>query len=101
MILDDPEQEIQTALDFLVELGGEEYRHSFEDMIASLDEALGFSIRADLLPLLGPQITLSVDLPPIDYAMLALSTPSHEALTAALEMSPGTVKSCDSGVCLP
>ena len=84
MILEDPEQEVQAALDFLGELGGAEYRDGVDDALGQLNEALGFSLQRDLLPLLGPQITLAVDLPPIDYAMLVLAAPSHEALTAVL-----------------
>jgi hypothetical protein len=84
LIVEDPEQEVQAALDFLGELGGEEYRQAVADTLAGLNEALGASVQTDLLPLLGPQITLAVDLPPIDFAMLALSTPSHESLTAVL-----------------
>ena len=84
MILEDPEREVQAALDLLGELGGFEYRDGVDDALGRLNEALGFSIQRDLLPLLGPQITLSVDLPPIDYAMLVLAAPSHEALTVVL-----------------
>ena len=84
MILEDPQQEVQAALELLGELGGDEYRAGVNDALRRWDEALGFSIQRDLLPLLGPQITLAIDLPPIDYAMLALAAPSNETLTAVL-----------------
>jgi hypothetical protein len=84
IVLDDPEQEVEAILAFLAELGGEQTRQGLDRSLAQLDEGLGSSIRHKLLPLLGPQLTVAVDLPPIDYAILTLASPSHEALTAVL-----------------
>jgi hypothetical protein len=52
--------------------------------LASMDQAWARALRAELLPCLGPEITISVDFPPIDEAVSALQFSEAEALATLL-----------------
>ncbi|NOZ93466.1 MAG: hypothetical protein GXP47_01850 [Acidobacteria bacterium] len=52
--------------------------------MAQADQKLGVDLRDDLLARLGPQVAISVDLPPIDSAAAALMGGSPEAVSSLL-----------------
>ena len=53
--------------------------------LAGIDNALASMFENEILPFLGPEIVLAVDLPPIDEAVSALGYPRGKALTAFLD----------------
>ena len=52
--------------------------------LAGVDRELAEMLRIDLLPLVGPEVVLSVDFPPIDEAVAALQFSQREAMATFL-----------------
>ncbi len=53
--------------------------------LTGVGKALASTFESEVLPCLGPEIVLAVDLPPIDEAVSALQYPKGEALAAFLD----------------
>jgi hypothetical protein len=52
--------------------------------LASMDQAWAQALRTELLPCIGPELTIAVDFPPIDEAVSALQFSEGEALATLL-----------------
>ncbi len=59
-------------------------RAELEEGLAELDARLGLSLRDDLLAHLGPELALSVDLPPVDSAVAAVMTQAPGSVATVL-----------------
>lgn len=63
----------------------EDAKQEMEQGLASMDEALGFSLRDDFLAYLGPEVAFSVDFPPIDNAVGAVMAGTPEGIAGTID----------------
>ena len=70
----------QALLDLYHRFASEPGKNRAKRAVAGVDKALASMFESEVLPYLGPEIVLAVDLPPIDEAVAALQYPKGQAL---------------------
>jgi hypothetical protein len=89
MWLEDPEGGFQTLAGLFERFSVESVEQDSAPALGGLDPELAAWLRAELLPRIGPELTLALDLPPIDEAVAALQISRDDALSALLRGAAG------------
>jgi hypothetical protein len=82
--VEDPLQSWEGLLDLSGRLGDAETRRKVANALEELSRRSGIALDTELLAQLGPQIALSLDLPPIDQAAIALQAGQPGAMPNVL-----------------
>jgi len=84
MLLEDPEGGFQTLAGLFERLSVESVEPKSASPLGGLNPELAALLRTELLPRIGPELTLALDLPPIDEAVAALQISRDDALSTLL-----------------
>jgi general secretion pathway protein G len=75
MRVEDPRQTFDNMLAFVDRFASDDELDEVSGELADIDEQLGCSLRDDLLASLGPEVALTLDLPPIDELAAMVADP--------------------------
>lgn len=78
---EDPAADLAGLLDLLGRFGGP-VGGTLDELIGALGHSAGVAFEEELLAQMGPRIAVAIDLPPFDFAMLALQTHESRAVSA-------------------
>jgi hypothetical protein len=83
--LEDPAAEFRTLIDAVDRFApGSPFDESGDASLGAMERAVGETLQAELLPHVGPEVTLAIDFPPIDEAVTALQFSEARALATLL-----------------
>jgi hypothetical protein len=85
--VDDLAAKLEGAIGWLDRTGQSISQPGLGGQLEQLESRLGLSLRSELLPHIGPEVSVALDIPPIDLVVTALQTAQADALSAVLGQS--------------